>query len=78
MRHLAVESAPKGVTANTLAIGLMGNPDPEITAFLARRIPVGRTGEPDDVGHACVYLAPDEAAWMTGQTIQINGGSNTT
>lgn len=56
----------------------MGNPDPEITAFLARRIPVGRTGEPDDVGHACVYLASNEAAWMTGQTIQINGGSNTT
>ena len=78
MRHLAVESASKGVTANTLAIGLMGNPDPEITAFLARRIPVGRTGEPDDVGHACVYLASNEAAWMTGQTIQINGGSNTT
>jgi 3-oxoacyl-[acyl-carrier protein] reductase len=77
-RTLALEVAREGVTANTLAIGLMGFPDPEITASLARSIPVGRTGEPRDVAAACVWLASDEASWVTGQTIQLNGGSITT
>lgn len=77
-RTLALEVARYGVTANTLAIGLMGMLDPSITAALARSIPVGRTGEPGDVAAACVWLASDEAAWVTGQTIQLNGGSITT
>jgi NAD(P)-dependent dehydrogenase (short-subunit alcohol dehydrogenase family) len=77
-RTLALEVARMGVTANTLAIGLMGHPDPSVTAGLARSIPVGRTGEPADIAAACVWLASDEAAWVTGQTIQINGGSVTT
>jgi NAD(P)-dependent dehydrogenase (short-subunit alcohol dehydrogenase family) len=77
-RTLALEVARDGVTANSLAIGLMGLPDPEITASLARSIPVGRTGEPTDIAAACVWLASDEAAWVTGQTIQLNGGSITT
>lgn len=77
-RTLALEVAGSGVTANTLAIGLMGMPDPSVTAALARSIPVGRTGEPGDIAAACVWLASDEAAWVTGQTIQINGGSITT
>lgn len=78
MRHLALENARAGVTANTLAIGLMTNPDQTVTAAMARRIPVGRTGVPEDIGAACVYLASEEAAWVTGQTIEINGGSVTT
>ena len=77
-RTLALEVAGQGVTANTLAIGLMGFPDPELTARLAKSIPVGRTGVPDDVASACVWLASDEASWVTGQTIQINGGAITT
>ena len=77
-RTLALEVARLGVTANTLAIGLMGFPDPTVTAALAKSIPVGRTGQPSDVAAACVWLASDEAAWVTGQTIQINGGSITT
>jgi NAD(P)-dependent dehydrogenase (short-subunit alcohol dehydrogenase family) len=77
-RTLALEVARNGVTANTLAIGLMGLPDPTVTASLARAIPVGRTGEPADIAAACVWLASDEASWVTGQTIQINGGSITT
>jgi 3-oxoacyl-[acyl-carrier protein] reductase len=36
---------------------------------------VGRLGLPDDVGPAVVYVASDEAAWLTGQTIDLNGGS---
>ncbi len=89
MRHLAVECAPNGVTANTLALGLMGpEPDSEsdndpspsdddVTARMARSIPVGRLGRPSDVGAACVFLASDEAAWVTGQTIGVNGGAVT-
>lgn len=78
MRHLAIENARAGVTANTLAIGLMTNPDQTVTAALAKAIPVGRTGVPEDIGAACVYLASEEAAWVTGQTIEINGGAVTT
>ncbi len=77
-RTLALEVAKSGVTANTLAIGLMGMADPQITAAIARSIPVGRTGVPDDVAAACVWLASEEAAWVTGQTIELNGGALTT
>ena len=79
MRHLAMEAARDGVTANTIAIGLMNNTrgSPE-TEQLARAMPVGRLGEPEDIGALCVYLASDEASWMTGQTIQLNGGNVTT
>ncbi len=84
MRHLAMECARKGVTANTLALGMMERessaPTDEsstVTAGLTRTIPVGRLGRPEDVGYACVYLASDEASWITGQTIALNGGSLT-
>jgi NAD(P)-dependent dehydrogenase (short-subunit alcohol dehydrogenase family) len=81
MRHLAVECAHDGVTANTLALGLMqrdGEPDgSSVTQSMARTIPVGRLGTGEDIGYACVYLASNEASWITGQTIAINGGSTT-
>jgi NAD(P)-dependent dehydrogenase (short-subunit alcohol dehydrogenase family) len=77
-RTLALEVARQGVTVNSVAIGLMGLPDPVVTASMAKSIPVGRTGEPSDIGAACVWLASDEASWVTGQTIQVNGGSVTT
>ena len=80
MRHLAVENARKGVTANTLAIGLMdvqGAPS-DVTAGMAAQIPVGRLGKAEDIAAACVWLGSDEAAWVTGQTIELNGGSITT
>jgi len=76
-RTLAIEVARQGVTANSLAIGLMAVPDPSVTERLARSIPVGRIGMPEDVAAACVWLASDEAGWVTGQTIGINGGSVT-
>ena len=77
-RSLALEVASLGVTANSLAIGLMGDAGSNTTAGLARGIPVGRTGRPADVAGACVWLASSEAGWVTGQTIQVNGGSVTT
>jgi 3-oxoacyl-[acyl-carrier protein] reductase len=77
VRHLAAETARFGVTANVLALGLMERADMDrtVTAGLERSIPVGRLGHPTDVGAAVVYVASDEAEWLTGQTIDLNGGS---
>jgi 3-oxoacyl-[acyl-carrier protein] reductase len=76
MRHLAIENAKAGITANCLALGLMDNKDDrEATEHLARTVPVGRLGTPEDVGAAVVYLVSDEAAWLTAQTIHLDGGS---
>ncbi|MBU6329678.1 MAG: SDR family oxidoreductase [Acidobacteria bacterium] len=82
MRHLAMECARDGVTANTLTLGLMERPegdegDRSVTAAMARQVPVGRLGTGRDIGHACVFLASEEAAWITGQTIAVNGGAVT-
>jgi 3-oxoacyl-[acyl-carrier protein] reductase len=78
MRHIALENANAGITANTLALGLMSNAgNSDITAALARTVPVGRLGTPEDVGAACVFLASNEASWLTGQTIGLNGGNLT-
>ena len=80
MRNLALEEAGSGITVNTVALGLTDNVavDEGMLAAIARSVPVGRLGSPDDVGALCVYLASDEASWMTGQTIELNGGSRTT
>jgi len=77
-RNLALEVARNGVTANSIALGLMNNVPEDVLPLLAKTIPVGRAGDPDEIGACCVYLASDEASWMTGQTIQLNGGSVTT
>lgn len=78
MRHLALEVARFGVTANTLALGLMANAGgAQGIAGLERSVPVGRLGTPEDVGAAVVFLASREAGWITGQTIGVNGGSVT-
>jgi NAD(P)-dependent dehydrogenase (short-subunit alcohol dehydrogenase family) len=75
MRHLASETARFGVTANSLALGMMQPATAAATDALVKQIPVRRTGTPEDVGAACVYLASDEASWMTGQTVHLDGGS---
>jgi NAD(P)-dependent dehydrogenase (short-subunit alcohol dehydrogenase family) len=80
MRHMAIENAALGVTANSLALGLMEMAevhDRSVTEKMARTIPCRRLGTGDDVGPACVWLASNEASWVTGQTIHINGGSVT-
>ena len=79
MRHLAMEVARNGVTANAIAIGLIDNhSDPSVTAHMAKTVPVGELGKPSDIAALVVYLASDEASWMTGQTLQLNGGNVTT
>jgi NAD(P)-dependent dehydrogenase (short-subunit alcohol dehydrogenase family) len=81
MRHMAIENAGLGVTANSLALGLMEMThvaEPALVERLARTIPCKRLGTGNDVGPACVWLASDEASWVTGQTIHIDGGAVTT
>ena len=80
MRHLALETARKGITANSLALGLMHKEraDRSVTGAMEKQIPVGRLGTGLDIGYLCAYVASNEASWLTGQTININGGSVTT
>ncbi len=78
MRNLAMEVARDGVTANSVALGLMNNVPEEVVPMIASTVPVGRLGDPEEIGACCVYLASNEAGWMTGQTLQLNGGSVTT
>lgn len=77
IRHLSQEEAPAGITANTLALGLMASAGKPGLADIESGIPVGRRGRPEDVGAAVVFLASTEASWLTGQTIDLNGGSVT-
>lgn len=79
MRHLALEVAKTGVTANTLSLGLINRDlyDEDAVKQIASTIPVGRMGEPEEVGAAVAYLASEEASYITGQTIGFNGGGVT-
>lgn len=75
MRTLSAEVGRKGVTVNALSLGAMNNHGYDDVA--ARVTAVGRAGTPADVGAAAVFLVSDEASWLTGQTISLNGGSCT-
>jgi 3-oxoacyl-[acyl-carrier protein] reductase len=78
-KALAQEIASRGVTANCVAPGFIESPmtdaltDAQRTAILGG-VPLGRLGVGADVAAACVYLAGDEAAYVTGQTLHVNGG----
>jgi NAD(P)-dependent dehydrogenase (short-subunit alcohol dehydrogenase family) len=70
-RHLAVELGPHGITVNAVSLGMI----PQGWAAPApRHTPLRRHGVPEDVAPAVVYLASEEAAWTTGQTLSVNGG----
>ena len=75
MRALAAEVARDGVTVNALSLGTMNNFEGHERAAVSTL--VGRAGTPQDVGAASLYLCSDEASWMTGQTIALNGGACT-
>jgi NAD(P)-dependent dehydrogenase (short-subunit alcohol dehydrogenase family) len=77
MRHLSQELGGAGITANTIYLGLMDNLPAEFASKLVRGIPAGRLGSPADAGALAVYLASEEAAWFTGQSIGLNGGAST-
>jgi len=79
-RNIALEEAASGITANSIALGviLTDAAMAELEPMLAATVPVGRMGRPDEVAALCVYLASDEAAYTTGQTIGLDGGVFTT
>ncbi len=78
-KALAQEVASRGVTVNVVAPGFV---ETAMTAALTEQqraklgesIPLGRIGQPADVASAVVYLASDEAGWVTGATLHVNGG----
>jgi 3-oxoacyl-[acyl-carrier protein] reductase len=78
-KALAQEVASRNVTVNTVAPGFIASPmtdglnEAQREAILGK-IPTGRLGSGEDVAAACVYLASDEGAYVTGQTLHVNGG----
>ncbi|HYZ45893.1 MAG TPA: SDR family oxidoreductase, partial [Xanthobacteraceae bacterium] len=79
IKSIAAEYAKRGVTANCIAPGLIATAmtnrlnDKQREAILSR-VPAGRLGGGADVAAAAVYLASEEAAYVTGQTLHVNGG----
>jgi acetoacetyl-CoA reductase len=78
-RALALENARKGITVNAIAPGyvateLLANVSEEVMKSIVGQIPVGRLGEADEVARCVIFLAADEAGWITGSTLTINGG----
>jgi 3-oxoacyl-[acyl-carrier protein] reductase len=78
-KALAQEVGGRGITVNAVAPGFIQTAMTEalgdaVRARLLESIPVGRMGRPEDVAAAVVYLASDEAGWVTGSTLHVNGG----
>ncbi len=78
-KALAQEIASRGLTANCVAPGFIESPMTDALtqqqqAQILATVPLGRLGTGGDVAAACVFLASDEAAYVTGQTLHVNGG----
>jgi acetoacetyl-CoA reductase len=78
-KTIALELAGRGITANCIAPGFIltdmtGKMPPEILAEEQARIPAGRLGIPADIAAAAVFLASDQASFITGQVLAVNGG----
>ena len=79
-RNLAQEYARHGIRANAIAPGLVetpSNPGLHVPAYrdeAIRRTPLGRIGKPEDVAYAARYLCSDEASFVTGQVLVVDGG----
>ncbi len=79
-KAVAQENASKGITVNAIAPGYIGTemvravPEDVLKTKILPQIPVGRLGEPEEVARAVVFLASDEAGFITGSTLTVNGG----
>ncbi len=78
-KSLAREGAAKGITVNAIAPGyimteMVGAVSPEVLADIIKNIPVGRLGTPEEIARAVLFLASDEAGFITGETLSVNGG----
>lgn len=78
-RAIAVEVASRGITVNAIAPGFIATPmtdplSPELKEKMKAMIPLGRFGADRDVAAAAVFLASDEAGYITGQVLGVNGG----
>jgi NAD(P)-dependent dehydrogenase (short-subunit alcohol dehydrogenase family) len=81
-RSLAVRYGPLGVRVNAIAPGTLKTPaweqrrqkDPDVFERVARWYPLGRIGDPQDVAGAALFLASDEAAWISGVVLPVDGG----
>lgn len=76
-KALAIEYAASGITVNNVPPGFIDTPltresiDPDV---VAASMPMKRAGQPQDIAHAVAYLASEEAGYVTGQTLSVNGG----
>lgn len=75
-RAIAGEVGPSGITVNTIAPGATqtGYIDKEAEERLIPTIPLRRLGQPEDIANAILFLASDQASWLTGQVIRVTGG----
>jgi|TARA_B100001079_G_scaffold116147_1_gene99864 3-oxoacyl-[acyl-carrier protein] reductase len=78
-KSIAKEVASRGITANCIAPGwietsMTNKLSGEVKNEFLSHIPVGRIGSPDDIANAVIFLASDEAGYITGQTITVDGG----
>ena len=77
-RSVAIEVGPLGITVNTVAPGPVqtGYITAEFERELIPSIPLGRLGRPEDIADAIIFLASEQARWLTGQVIKVSGGHN--
>ena len=79
-KALALETAAKGITVNAIAPGYVGTemvmavPEKILNEVIIPQIPVGRLGQPEDIARCVVFLAADDAGFITGSTLTANGG----
>jgi acetoacetyl-CoA reductase len=80
-KALAQEGAARGVTVNVIAPGYVETDmvravQPDVLEKIVARIPVGRLGKPEEIARAVLFLVADEAGFITGSTLSINGGQH--
>ena len=79
-KSLALETANKGITVNCVAPGYVDTemiqavPKEILDKIIKNKIPLGRLGKPEEIAEAVLYLAKDESVFITGTTLNVNGG----